>query len=471
MIKTAVSIWQWYRSGYNAIVLLANCECMRKRGLFLLLPILLLGGLTLSLPAILRATPSRYVARLPEPLQKLGAPRDQAPILPTPASLVNAAALLIPTATPTTISLAEPATFTPVPTITPGGESEPQTSTPTPIPTATLPPTATPVPIPAEARLTGITHKFQTWNNCGPATLAMTLSYFGDYLTQDQTAAVLKPNPEDRNVSPWEMAAYVNDQTDLQAVFRVNGTRYTLQRLLANGIPVIIEVGIDPPGEYRWLGWYGHYLLLVAYDQAQEQFWVYDSWFGTSEEPLANDNPDGRILTYDDLNTYWPHFNRNYIVLYEPEQAALVADIIGQDMDDAVMWQNARQQVQGETAVSPDNAFNWFNLGTIYNALGEYTNAATAFDQARAIGLPWRMLWYQFGPYEAYYENGRYQDIILLADLTLQDRPYFEESYYYKGLALAALGDTNAARENLQKAADFNPNFAPATVALAKLGD
>ncbi|MCA9936358.1 MAG: C39 family peptidase [Ardenticatenaceae bacterium] len=444
---------------------------MKKRGLLLLLPMVLLVGLIFSVPAILRATPSRYVARLPEPLQKLGAPREQAPLLPTAAPPVNAAALLAPTPTSTASPLVEPVTFTPVPTITPGGESEPPTSTPTPIPSPTLPPTATPVPIPAEARLTGITHKFQTWNNCGPATLAMTLSYFGEYFTQDQTAAVLKPNPEDRNVSPWEMTAFVNEQTDLQALFRVNGTRYTVQRLLANGIPVIVEIGIDPPGEYRWLGWYGHYLLLVAYDDAAEQFWVYDSWFGTSEEPLANANADGRILTYDEFETYWPHFNRNYIVLYEPQQAAPVADIIGNDMDDAVMWEHALQHVQTETAVTPDNAFNWFNLGTIYNALGQYANAATAFDQARAVGLPWRMLWYQFGPYEAYYENGRYEDIILLADTTLKDRPYFEESYYYKGLALAALGDDDAARENLQKAADFNPNFAPAAAALAELGE
>jgi tetratricopeptide (TPR) repeat protein len=79
------------------------------------------------------------------------------------------------------------------------------------------------------------------------------------------------------------------------------------------------------------------------------------------------------------------------------------------------------------------------------------------------------MLWYQFGPYEAYYQVGRFEDVILLADLTLKDRPYFEESYYYKGLALAALGQTREARENLEKAVRFNPNFAPAAEALAGL--
>ena len=79
------------------------------------------------------------------------------------------------------------------------------------------------------------------------------------------------------------------------------------------------------------------------------------------------------------------------------------------------------------------------------------------------------MLWYQFGPYEAYYETGRNEDVILLADTTLQDRPYFEESFYYLGLAQAALGDIPSARANLEKASAFNPNFAPAGRALAEL--
>jgi tetratricopeptide (TPR) repeat protein len=94
-----------------------------------------------------------------------------------------------------------------------------------------------------------------------------------------------------------------------------------------------------------------------------------------------------------------------------------------------------------------------------------------AFDQARAIGLPWRMLWYQFGPYEAYFQVGRYEDIVLLADVTLKDRPYFEESYYYKGLALQALGRLDEARSNLERAIAFNPRFTPAATALEEIGD
>lgn len=49
--------------------------------------------------------------------------------------------------------------------------------------------------------------------------------------------------------------------------------------------------------------------------------------------------------------------------------------------------------------------------------------------------------------------------MVILADVTLLNRPYFEESYYYKGLALEGLGEDQEARRNLEKAIRFNPNF------------
>jgi tetratricopeptide (TPR) repeat protein len=417
----------------------------------------------LATPMMLQAVPPRYLARLPQPIQDLGAPQQEAAVLPTVAVTADLSILFTPTADATAPL---PPTNTAVPAVTEW--------TATPEPTQTLPPTftpvpptATPVPIPPQARLQGVTHQFQEWNNCGPATLAMTLTYFGIPARQTETAAFLKPSAEDRNVSPHEMVAYVQEKTDVEALFRANGDSYTVRRLLAAGFPVILEIGIEPPGEFQWMGWYGHYMLAVAYDDAKQQFWVYDSWLGTSEEPLQNAHPDGRILTYQQVAEFWPHFNQNYIVLFEPERAAEVAGIIGANMDDAVMWQNALAEIRAETASAPDNAFHWFNLGTAYNALGQYQEAAAAYDQALSIGLPWRMLWYQFGPYQAYYETGRYEDVILLADTTLKDRPYFEESFYYRALALAALGETAAAQQDLQKAASFNPHYTPATEALA----
>lgn len=447
----------------------------RKIWVFLIL-LFVVMGVGLALPFALQAVPSRYIAyateKLPEPLKdpfkQLTLPEQKVAILPTAVPIsnvelllgndVSASTVLPPTFTPPSVAN-EPVTPTALPT------EIPATFTPRPSPS----PAPTQVPIPASVRLGGFYHQFQEWNNCGPATLAMTLSYFDLVVTQSETASFLKPNPEDRNVSPHEMVNYVEQKTPYSAIFRANGKEETVKRLLANGIPVILEIGIEPPGEFRWMGWYGHYMLVVAYDDNAAQFWVYDSWLGTGGEPLSNADPNGRILTYEDIDRDWPHFNRNYIAVFEPQQAGLVAEIIGEDMNDTVMWQNSLAQAQSDARSDPENPFYWFNLGTSLNAIGDFEAAAQAFDQARAIGLPWRMLWYQFGPYEAYYENGRYEDVILLANTTLDNRPYFEESFYYKGLAQAAQGNLNEAYDNIERAAKFNPNFAAAQEALSQL--
>jgi tetratricopeptide (TPR) repeat protein len=445
--------------------------------------IVLLAGPILATPAIIGTLPDRYVYRLPEPLQKFGLPETQASLLPTVEAPVGANLLLksppptsprpLSTAISEATSTQKSSSIESKPRSVNSPTQEPEQIDPTPEPSPTqsatpIPPTATARPLPEKVRLDGFQHRFQTWNNCGPATLAMGLSYFGEQFSQEQTASILKPNPEDRNVSPDEMAAFVNEQTPYNALFRANGTIEILKALIANEVPVIIETGINPPGEFRWLGWYGHYLLIVAYSDEEDSFWVYDSWFGTSEEPLTNAHLDGRVISYEDLAQDWSQFNRNYIALFRPEQEPLVTELIGQEMDDKTMWENALARSKEEIELDPSNPFFWFNLGTNYAALEQHEEAALAFDQARAIGLPWRMLWYQFGPFESYLNTGRYEDVILLADTTLEGRPYFEESYYFKGKALAAMGEEAAAIENLERAVTFNPNFVPAKIALVE---
>ncbi|MCB9434185.1 MAG: hypothetical protein H6668_19605 [Ardenticatenaceae bacterium] len=36
---------------------------------------------------------------------------------------------------------------------------------------------------------------------------------YGSAITREEVASYLKPNPEDRNVSPWQIADYVNETT------------------------------------------------------------------------------------------------------------------------------------------------------------------------------------------------------------------------------------------------------------------
>ncbi|MFN2303936.1 MAG: C39 family peptidase, partial [Anaerolineales bacterium] len=133
-----------------------------------------------------------------------------------------------------------------------------------PTPTQTASPTPSPTPIPEAVRLDGVVHEYQKFNNCGPANLAMALSYWGWEGDQRDTAAWLKPNQEDRNVMPYEMEDYVNTQTDFNVILRWGGDLEMIKKFIAAGFPVLIERGFEEEVEQGV--WMGHYGVITAYD-------------------------------------------------------------------------------------------------------------------------------------------------------------------------------------------------------------
>lgn len=399
-------------------------------------------------PVGARLVPPRYVARfVPEPLQGyFQLPRVE---LPTPAATPHAIALLL-TPIPTVLAsspqpqVREPA-FTVQPTATPVRR---ETLTPVPFPNATIAARATHAAVQsATMLLTGFRHTFQTWNNCGPANLIMALSYYGWQGTQAQAAASLKPDPEDRNVNPDEMVAFARSQ-GFASMVRVNGTLDLLKALIRAGFPPIVEKGFEPEEK---LGWMGHYEVIAGWNDATREFIAMDSYLGPNQS-----------VPFDEMDRYWRQFNWTYIVVYKPEQAEELAKIIGADMGDATMYRNALARAQSEVTSNPKDAFGWFNVGTNYAALGMFAESVGAYDQARQLGLPWRMTWYQFGWFDAYLAVNRLDDVVALADATLKSNPYSEEMYYYKGLVFQKRGDAAVAQAQFELALKHNPNFAKA---------
>jgi tetratricopeptide (TPR) repeat protein len=349
-------------------------------------------------------------------------------------------------------------------------EVAPSPSAPTPTqtvpPTAPSPPSATPTPAYVAAaesvQLAGLAHMWQTWNNCGPATLAMNLSYYACDLGQSDVAAALRPDKDDKNVSPEELATFARSQ-GLFARVLVNGDSERLRLLLSNGVPVLIETWHEPEPNNGM----GHYRLLVGYDSATQEWIAYDSY--DSKGVDTNQPYAGIRLPYESLDSLWRVFNRVYLVVYDAGHAPAVEAILDGDLDEATMWQQAILKAQTELQERPGDAFPWFNAGTGFAALGQFERAAAAFDHARQIGLPWRMLWYQFGPFQAYYEVGRYAELIALADATLKTADNIEELHFWKGKAYYAEGNLEAARLSWQRALELNAFFAPAGDALASL--
>jgi hypothetical protein len=333
-----------------------------------------------------------------------------------------------------------------------------QTAAPAPVGVGA--PLSTPQPVPAAYALDGVSHFYQSWNNCGPATLAMSLSYFGASLDQNTAGAWLKPNPEDKNVSPWQIVTYVNDELDgtTRALMRQGGTLTLLKTLIAHNFPVMIEAGYDPADDPQ--GWMGHYLFVSGYNDAAAQFTTQDSFEGPNQ-----------MYDYAYLDGFWRHFNRVYIVFYPVTREAELLALLGPDADEAANARRTLEAARAEAVADPNDAFAWFNMGTSFVSLNMMPEAATAYDQARNLGLPFRMLWYQFGPFEAYLAVGRYTDVIGLAQANLNDGggQFVEETFYYGGLARYGMGERERALSNLDGAIAFNPNFTPAREARERI--
>lgn len=355
----------------------------------------------------------------------------------------------------TAIDNTPPLESTNQPSLTPAISPVGLTITFTPNPTS--PPT--PTPVPRSIQLTGFRHEYQGWNNCGPATLSMALSFWGWEGDQYDIAPITKPNPRDKNVMPYEMADYVETQTDLKVISRVGGELDLIKQFVAAGFPVIIEKGFEGP---EFDGWMGHYELITGYDETINLFTAQDSYIG----------PDLQ-LDYDYVQSYWRAFNFTYLVVYPEDREPEVLAKLGLQSEKTFNDQFTAQRASREIALlsGRDLFYAWFNRGTSLVALQDYAGAAAAYDQAFTLypslsekERPWRMMWYQTGPYWAYYYTDRYQDVIDLATKTLDNmsEPILEESYYWRAMAREAIGDIDGAVEDLQTGLKYHPGFVPA---------
>jgi len=361
-----------------------------------------------------------------------------------------------------------PAEEMPTPLPQPTQTRPAHTSTPSPsptpaTPTATLPgPTETPIPTPTplpESISLGVPEwEKQDINNCGPAALAMYLRLYGWDGDQFSISDVIKPVRQDRNVNPEELIYWVRNYAGwLNAEFRVGGDTVLLKQLLAAGIPVMIEESFYFEEPY-WPNddlWAAHYQVLTGYDDTTATFTGQDSFYGLDQK-----------IPYEKLDEQWRIFNRVYILVYLPAQEETIKDILGPMWDPDQNRQHALEVSQAEVDANPDDAFAWFNLGSNLVYFEQYAEAANAYDQARQIGIPQRMLRYQFGPFFAYFHAFRNEDLLALTEYALQRTPNSEEALLWRGWGRYRDGDQRGAIQDWQDALVANPNFIDAQYAL-----
>ena len=341
-----------------------------------------------------------------------------------------------------------------------------RTGTPAPTSTATLQttpassptPTLSPTPRPPAASLPSPEWENHDINNCGPAALAMYLRFYGWEGDQTTITEVIKPFREDRNVNVEELAYYVRTQAGwLNLQYRVGGDLELLKQFIAAGIPVMIEESFyfDEPFWPNDDLWAAHYNLITGYDDERQIFTAQDSFYGSD-----------RNVVYTKLDEYWQVFNRVYILIYLPQQEPIVKAILGDNWDADANRQYAQEVSQSETKSDSDNPYAWFNLGSNLTYFERYFEATSAFDKARELGLPQRMLRYQFSPFIAYFHSGLMDDLITLVDYALKITPNSEEAWLWHGWAMYRKGDSNQASADFQRALEENPLYLDAQYAI-----
>src|SRR4030042_4000919 len=159
-------------------------------------------------------------------------------------------------------------------------------------------------------------------------------------------------------------------------------------------------------------GWVGHYQLVPGYDEAKGVLVVQDTYIPQGEN---------HEFPYADFIAGWRSFDYLFLLVYPLDRESQLLTLLGDYAD--IDWSSRRalEIAKGElsTLTGADQYFAAFNAGTSHVNLKEYVDGAYAFDYAFQLygalpdgaQRPFRMLWYQTGPYFAYYYSGRYQDV------------------------------------------------------------
>ena len=331
--------------------------------------------------------------------------------------------------------------------------------------------------LPDEVMLEGFSWIHQGTNRCSAAALTIHLSYYQPVSVdtyREMANRVLNTFGADASVRIEEMADAA-EARGLNAVVRRGGTIGLMRELLAAGFPVLVENSYYE-GSNFYTDWLSHNRVLIGYNDSLQTFYFQDPLLGF---------PDGQLIefTYEDFDTRWKPFNRDYMVFYTDDEADTLQAVLGQQWDDTsnAGWTLQQAQAEIDSGERDGLRYSYYNRGWAQVQLGEYEAAAASFDVALAddnladIGtrLPQRFLWYDFSVFEAYMQVERYDDVLALARQQIGvagDSISVEEWYYYAARAYEAQGNLERARLNYEVALFRNRNFTAAQQRLQALG-
>jgi tetratricopeptide (TPR) repeat protein len=292
----------------------------------------------------------------------------------------------------------------------------------------------------------------QKWNNCGPVSTIMALSYYGIKKTQDECANAIKPAEQDKKVRPTEIVEYLG-KNGIKAYIIENGNFDLLRKFLSNGIPVITQSWLKLDDDIA------HYRVIRGYDQSKSVFYVNDSMY---------DKPNVAV-DYTFEEKLWKAFNNRFLPVFRPKDEALVKAILGPDADSQENLKRALLAAESNLDKNPKDIDALRNAGYMRATTGNCEGALQLWDRIVAQGPYGRFLWYQMWPLECLNKLGKYEQALKMADQVLEKAPVYTEARYERAVALVALKRVDEAKKEL-KMSLLNGYYQPSRDLLDKLG-
>lgn len=298
-------------------------------------------------------------------------------------------------------------------------------------------------------------HVFQTFNNCGPATLSMILSYWGINKSQQELGEKLRPyqNPQGDNDDKSVTFEEFLDEAEsygLAGFIRPNGDIEKLKVFIANGLPVAVKTFLHDYDDI------GHYRIIRGFDENKKILVQDDSFEGKGLE-----------FSYDKLLRLWQPFNYQYMIIVSKDKQGLAEAILGEELDEGRSWENSLNRAEAETETN--NPYPVFNRSVANYYLGNFEESVIFFEEIRNK-LPSRMLWYQYEPILAYQKLKDNSKILRLTGEILNNHNRaFSELYIIRGEVMLEEGKKDQAKSEFEKAILYNKNSKSAKDALLKI--
>jgi ABC-type bacteriocin/lantibiotic exporter with double-glycine peptidase domain len=146
----------------------------------------------------------------------------------------------------------------------------------------------------------GVPFFSQLEQQCGPASLAAVLNYWGKNVTPEEIATAIY-SPRLKGTLSLDMWQYASNQ-EFQAEMR-KGSITDLEAHLAQNIPVIAFLNLG----YDWLP-VGHFVVVVGLDRMEQTVITY------------NGNTQNSRISYDDFLQDWQKTNFWTLVVQPPKE-------------------------------------------------------------------------------------------------------------------------------------------------------